>query len=184
MDTKIVKEVRGKKYNQFNQEIIHCKLCNGLTTMLGTQRCDQCWELETRIHHDLPLATKIITDETIKRLFLLLNEGEHYSGIILGKEGAPSHHLILLPGESEVINWASALSWAKSVGGELPTRREQSLLYANLKEQFKATWYWSSEQHAESADYAWVQYFGNGSQSLNHKYDEWRARAVRREIIA
>ena len=183
MDTEIVKEVRGKKYNQFDQEIIHCKLCKGLTTMLGTQRCDRCWELETRIHHDLPLATKIVTDETIKGLFLLLNEGEHYAGIILSKSDAPSYHLILRPGESKVTDWPGALSWAKSVGGHLPNRREQSLLYANLKEQFQETWYWSGEQHAEFTSYAWMQVFSYGGQSEGRKDNEWRARAVRREII-
>lgn len=112
-----------------------------------------------------------------------LKEGENYAGIILGKEAGPSHHLILLPGESEVINWASALSWAKSVGGELPTRREQSLLFANLKDQFKPTGYWSSEQHAEYADYAWMQHFSYGYQCGTHEDLEWRARAIRRLII-
>ena len=113
-----------------------------------------------------------------------LKEGEHYAGIILGKEPGTSHHLILLPHESEdEMNWANALKWAANVGGELPTRREQSLLYANLKDQFKPTGYWSSEQHAEYADSAWLQTFSDGYQGYYHKDIEWRARAVRRLII-
>ena len=111
-------------------------------------------------------------------------EGEHYAGIILGKEPGTSHHLILLPHEPEdEMNWTNALKWATSVGGELPTRREHSLLFANLKDQFKPTGYWSSEQPAENADYAWMQYFNNGYQSYYRKDNEWRARAVRRLII-
>lgn len=109
-----------------------------------------------------------------------LKEGEHYAGIILGKNGKQSHHLILLPGEIENADWQKSLDWAKSVGGELPTRREQALLYANLKEQFKPEWHWSYEQPAAHPDYAWMQDFGNGLQNNDHKSDDGRARAVRR----
>ena len=120
----------------------------------------------------------------IQKQEIELKEGEHYAGIILGKEPGTGHHLILLPHESEdEMNWANALKWAANVGGELPTRSEQSLLFANLKDQFKPTGYWSSEQHAEDADSAWVQNFSYGSQVYFHKGNEWRARAVRRLII-
>lgn len=112
-----------------------------------------------------------------------LRQGEEYAGIVLGKENEPSYHLILLPDEAEKINWANALKWAASVGGYLPSRRDQAMLYANLKEQFKEAWYWSSEQYAENADYAWVQYFLNGNQGSYLKDGEWRARAVRRLVI-
>jgi len=47
------------------------------------------------------------------------------------------------------------------------------------KEAFDRSWYWSSTQHAEHADYAWNQSFGNGLQYYRHKSNEWRARAVR-----
>ncbi len=112
-----------------------------------------------------------------------LRQGEEYAGIILGKENEPSYHLILLPGEAGKINWADAQKWAASGGGSLPSRRDQALLYANLKEQFKEAWYWSCEQHAEYAACAWVQSFYGGNQSYHHKDSEWRARAVRRLII-
>ena len=112
-----------------------------------------------------------------------MEHGEEYAGMILGKDGAPSYHLILLPGEAASVTWQKAGEWTKDAGGELPTRREQALLYANLKEQFKEAWYWSSEQHASVSDYAWSQDFSNGGQGYLLKYLELRARAVRRLAI-
>ena len=110
-----------------------------------------------------------------------LKKGEHYAGIILGKDGAHGDHVILLPGEANSVTWEQAKAWAKKIGGELPTRREQSLLYANLQEQFKPAWYWSGEQHAAGSGSAWVQTFGYGDQSLSLlKSFINRARAVRR----
>ena len=112
-----------------------------------------------------------------------IKAGENYAGLILGKDGNQSHHLILLPGNINEVNWTDALAWAKEQGGELPTRREQSLLFANLKEEFKDEYYWSSEQHASYSDYAWFQGFDNGNQNYTFKDNELRARAVRRLII-
>ncbi|HCN89485.1 MAG TPA: hypothetical protein DIT28_09955 [Oxalobacteraceae bacterium] len=112
-----------------------------------------------------------------------LRDGEHYAGIILGKDGAPNHHLILLPGEVAKAKWAAAKEFAAKVGGELPTRREQSLLFANLKEQFQEAYYWSGEQHASYAGCAWCQYFNYGYQGYDVISLELRARAVRRLVI-
>lgn len=110
-----------------------------------------------------------------------LRPGEHYAGIIVGKDGEPSHHVILMAEQpTDNLNWEAALDWAKRIGGELPTRREQALLYANCKEQFEGTWYWSSEQHAAHSASAWFQYFAHGDQSYHYKSGELRARAVRR----
>ncbi len=74
----------------------------------------------------------------------------------------------------------------------LPSRLQLLLAYHELagaktfapgkKEAFERSWYWSSTQHAEYADYAWNQNFGNGNQNYNHKNNEFRARAVRRSI--
>lgn len=108
-----------------------------------------------------------------------LNEGEHYAGIAL-KDGAPSHHLILLPGDLDDTTWAKAQAWAKAQGGELPTRQEQSLLFANAKQHFQSDWYWSCETHASGSDYAWLQGFHDGTQLSGHKDGNGRARAVRR----
>jgi hypothetical protein len=71
-----------------------------------------------------------------------LAKGEHYAGILLGDDGKPAHHLVLIPGDTK-LNWADAGAWAKKQGGELPTRREQSLLFANLRGKFERDWYWS-----------------------------------------
>lgn len=109
-----------------------------------------------------------------------LADGELWVGVLLNKDGTPSHHVILLPGEAKRIGWNKAVEWAKEIGGELPTRREQSLLFANLKSQFEGEWYWSGEQHAAYSSNAWIQRFGGGSQSSSLKSSEARARAVRR----
>jgi hypothetical protein len=114
---------------------------------------------------------------------IVLEPGEHYAGIVLGKNGESNHHLVLLAGEAESVKWNDARVWAQKAGGELPTRREQALLYANLKEEFKEAWYWSAEQHAASSDYAWCQYFDDGCQTSGSITSELRARAVRRLII-
>ena len=111
-----------------------------------------------------------------------LAPGEHYAGIIVGKDGEASYHLILLPGEGDDLDWNAAKDWAKEIGGELPTRREQSLLYANLKEHFQGFYYWSGEQHENKA-YAWCQVFGTGYQTITITHVELQARAVRRISI-
>ena len=111
-----------------------------------------------------------------------LNHGEQWAGIIIGKDGEPNHHLILLPGEADSIDWPDANEWAAEQGGELPSRREQALLYANLKEQFKPEWYWSGEQH-ENKSYAWYLNFSYGDQDTSYTDDRLRARCVRRLVI-
>lgn len=108
-----------------------------------------------------------------------LNDGERYAGLVLNAEGVPTHHLILLPGD-EAATFKKAQAFAEQAGGELPTRQEQALLYANCKDQFKADWYWSSEQHATNSGYAWMQHFSDGLQYCNRKDGTHRARAVRR----
>ena len=109
-----------------------------------------------------------------------LKKGEIYAGILLGQNGAPDHHLILLPGDAEALTWAKAKEFAKKAGGDLPSRREQSLLFANLKDEFKGSWYWSGEQHASEPSYAWFQTFGHGSQGNCRVDYPCRARSVRR----
>ena len=115
----------------------------------------------------------------IPEALIELKSGEHYAGIALGAEGEPSHHLILLPGDGD-MTWSKASEWAASIGGELPTRQEQALLFANLKGKFEPAYYWSNEQHASYSDCAWYQYFHDGSQDNDLKGSELRARAVRR----
>lgn len=116
-----------------------------------------------------------------------LAPGEHYAGLIIGKDGEPSYHLVLLPGQANDITWNKAMEWAGQQGGEyvasLPTRREQALLFANLKDEFEERTYWSCEAHESDNASAWYQNFTNGSQSITLKGSSLRARAVRRLII-
>lgn len=113
-----------------------------------------------------------------------LKAGESYAGIILGKKGQPDYHLVLLADKPAIrIKWQQAMDWAKSIGGTLPDRCEQSLLFANLKELFDADWYWSCEQRADYSGYAWSQHFPYGDQDNFCKSNEYRAVAVRRVII-
>lgn len=112
--------------------------------------------------------------------YIELAAGELYAGVILADDGTIEHHLVLLPDTAEKLTWQAAVDWAKSAGGDLPTRREQSLLFANLKDQFETAWYWSSESHESNGSAAWGQYFDNGFQGYDHKSSEGRARAVRR----
>ncbi|PUA18277.1 DUF1566 domain-containing protein [Glaciimonas sp. PCH181] len=100
--------------------------------------------------------------------------------MLLGVDGEKDQHIILLPGQATGVTWMDAIAFAVRAGGELPTRREQSLLFANLKREFEQRYYWSSEQHSALSDFAWGQSFSNGDQSIGHKGDVFRARAVRR----
>ncbi|CAN7739844.1 DUF1566 domain-containing protein [Duganella sp. LjRoot269] len=107
-------------------------------------------------------------------------EGGLYAGIARGVNGLPDTHIVLLPAAAEDVTWDQAKAFAAEAGGELPTRSEQALLYANLKDQFEEDWYWSGEQHASTPSLAWYQYFYGGSQYYGRKSYGGRARAVRR----
>ena len=48
--------------DNFGQPLVPCGLCSKPTHMTGTRRCDGCWELESRIHHNPTLARKILAD--------------------------------------------------------------------------------------------------------------------------
>jgi hypothetical protein len=131
------------------------------------------------------LATMIAKLAAAKPLDLpatavVLADGERYAGLLLDSEGQPSHHLVLLPGEKENVNWKDALAWAASIGGDLPSRNEQAILFGNLKSQFQPKWYWSNQAHETDGSFAWDQYFYDGNQYDFHESYEGRARAVRR----
>ena len=115
---------------------------------------------------------------TVAAATIELQDGEHYAGLMLDDVGMPSHHLVLMPEADARMPWQAAVEWAEAQGGALPTRREQSLLFANLREQFQPAWYWSSEAHDEDGSSAWLQHFGYG-QGYGHKSYDGRARAVR-----
>jgi len=107
-------------------------------------------------------------------------DGEIYLGAIVSACGTYAHHTILLPGDHDDANWQDAMDWATALGGDLPNRIEQALLFATLKDQFKPDWYWSNTQPASDASYAWCQLFNDGSQDYSHVDGQCRARAVRR----
>ena len=105
-----------------------------------------------------------------------LATGETYVGTIITRHAG--YHLILLPGQVAGKNWKDAMMWAESIGGELPSLFESALLFAMLKNQFDATWYWTGEE--SGSGFSWVQYFGNGFQISYQKSNNHCTRAVRR----
>jgi hypothetical protein len=100
-------------------------------------------------------------------------QGGIYAGIARGRDGEPDYHLILCKEAPEnELAWQAALDHAKTIEADghkdftVPTRWESALLYANLQDQFDVNyWHWTSTQYSENL--AWLQGFGNGTQSLN-----------------
>jgi len=120
-----------------------------------------------------PIGTRIGTDVFV--------------GITLNAEGTGDIALFLNLDAGDVeLAWQPALDWAAAISNadhpagsyDLPTRKEQALLFANAAEHFQAEWYWSNAQC--SAVYAWFQDFGNGGTYHGHKVNDCRVRAVRR----
>lgn len=112
-----------------------------------------------------------------------LAEGETYVATLFDAANGKGYHLILLPGDNDDATHESQLEWAKSIGGDLPNRIEQAMLWANHRDQFKKDWYWSNEIHHSESGWAWYQYFGYGGQNNIYRTTELRARAVRRLVI-
>lgn len=108
-----------------------------------------------------------------------LAEGETYIGAI-GDKAGNLHHVILLPGDNDDATWKDQMAWATSIGGDLPSRIEQAMLWANHRDQFQKTWYWSNETHHTESGWAWGQDFYFGGQGTYRKSSVLRARAVRR----
>jgi hypothetical protein len=111
-----------------------------------------------------------------------LKKGELYVGGTIDAGGKITH-TILLPGEKADVNWKDALAWAKSVGGDLPNRIEQAMLWAHHAGKFQKRYYWSNTQYADDSAYAWFQGFGLGGQDAWRKDYKRMARAVRRVTI-
>jgi hypothetical protein len=113
-----------------------------------------------------------------------LAEGEVYVGAI-GDSKGDVYHVVLLPGDNKRATWADQLEWAKSIGGDLPNRVEQAMLFANCRDQFEQDAYWSNTPDTDPgySGWAWSQDFVYGTQSTSHEGNELRARAVRRLSI-
>ncbi|MFA6121885.1 MAG: hypothetical protein WCT35_04730 [Sideroxydans sp.] len=110
-----------------------------------------------------------------------LKDNEIYAGAIINPDGT-GHHIILLDGDNDDADWNTQMEWAKSLGGDLPDRVEQSLLFKHLKDRFEEDWYWSNTLHQDTR-FAWSQDFSGGDQYDIITSDTCRARAVRRVAI-
>lgn len=106
-----------------------------------------------------------------------LAEGEIYVGCIGDADGT-LHHVILLPGDNDDATHEAQLEWAKSIGGDLPTRLELSLLYAKCKSLFEEVAYWADD--CPESGWAWYLHFYYGTLTSLTRGNELRARAVRR----
>lgn len=112
-----------------------------------------------------------------------LKEGEVYIGAIIGANGHGHHVVLLAEHPKQEMKWQPAMDWAKSVGGDLPNRIEQAMLFDQHQSEFDKDWYWSNTTNAANADCAWYQNFDDGNQSNIGKSYALRARAVRRVLI-
>ena len=103
-------------------------------------------------------------------------EGGTFAGITTHADG--KHYAeVLLPDQGEDLNHQQAVAWAEALGAALPTRPIAALLFANLKALLRPQWHWLLE--TEGAYFAWLCYFDDGDQILNHKSYEGSAVAVR-----
>ena len=107
--------------------------------------------------------------------------GEHYAGLVLNDGGHIEHHLVLMAQRPDKkLAWQEAMDWAQSVGGSLPTRQEQALLFANCKPHLKPECHLSNQTHESDASSAWYCYFYDGYQTITLKSYGGSAVAVRR----
>jgi hypothetical protein len=96
-------------------------------------------------------------------------QGGKFAGLMRGRDGGPDYALIKGPELGEMnFKGAQEKAAAVEVDGHkdfrCPYRNEQSLLFANLKDEFEKRWYWSCERHPDDEDYAFAQSFSYGIQ--------------------
>ena len=108
--------------------------------------------------------------------------GERYLGSITEPSGR-MRHTFLLPDDKKK-NWNDGMEWARSVGGDLPNRIEQAMLFAYMPDEFQKEAYWSNTQHAGFSHNAWSQLFNNGNQNYISKRWEPRLRPGASEYSA
>jgi hypothetical protein len=106
--------------------------------------------------------------------------GERYFGSIIEPSGRVRHSFLMAGDEQ--MNWKDGIEWAKDLGGDLPDRIEQAMLFAHMPEEFQKEAYWSNTQHAGNSGNAWCQLFYLGVQTSCYQSSECRVRAVRREF--
>ena len=113
-----------------------------------------------------------------------LADGEIYLGGFVDRNGDVTH-TILLPGDNDRATWQEQMEWAKSLGGDLPTRAELVIAYEQHRDLFQKAAYWSNtpDDDPDYAGWAWSQHFYGGHQGGYRQRYELRARAVRRLSI-
>lgn len=103
-----------------------------------------------------------------------------HGGIFAGlttKQDGTHHAVILLPDQGTDLTWKKAGNWAQKLEAELPSRSVAALLFANVKDQLRPAWHWTSESY--DASYAWLCLFSLGDQSDYRESYEGAAVAVR-----
>lgn len=127
-------------------------------------------------------SSKAVQGEVIQlpQTEITLKPGERYAGVVLDAFGRVQRHLVLMAQHpAGRLKWQDALYWAFSVGGRLPNRQEQALLFANCRPYLETAWHWSCVTDKDDDSYAWVCHFGGGGQSVFRKEYEGPAVAVR-----
>jgi len=108
-----------------------------------------------------------------------LAEGDTYLCGLVDANGDVEHTVLLL-GDNDDASQADQFAWAQSLGGDLPNRIEQAVMFAKFRDRFQRDAYWSNEICEWDTSCAWGQYFGDGFQGYGHKSAALRAVAVRR----
>jgi len=114
----------------------------------------------------------------------VIGKGEKYRGFVLGADGKPSHHVILLGEQLARATHDEALAFAKKLGGSLADRAEGALLYAqNADGACQKEWYWLAPLRESDSAFAWCQTFGYGYQDYGGRGNHCRVCVVRRAPI-
>lgn len=107
-------------------------------------------------------------------------KGETYAGIIF-KKGRPKYHLFKRSQEEEGKTFDEGKQLAGKDGANCDELR---LFMTSIPHKFKTDMpYWSTEEHAGHSNYAWRQWFDNGSQDHWYKGNKSRVCLVRRVPI-
>ena len=116
-----------------------------------------------------------ITTTTLPAIGAPLHGGT-FAGLTTRKDGTHCA-VVLLPDQGTGLTWKEACNWAQKLDTELPSRPVAALLFANVKDQLRPKWHWTSDSY--DASYAWYCYFNYGTQNSHLKSYEGAAVAVR-----
>jgi len=109
--------------------------------------------------------TPSISLSTLPDLGAALHGGT-FAGLTTRKDG--SHcAVVLLPDQGTDLTWKTAVNWAQKLDAELPSRPVTALLFANVKDQLRPKWHWTSESY--DASFAWGCDFYDGYQYNYHE---------------